>query len=264
MEENKNTVQVSVMVAIYNQKDYIRQTLEPIFKQKTNFDFEVLLGDDGSNDGTYEILLEYQNRYPGKCCVIRNPREENILNLNGRVSLNRLNLLKHAKGKYIIFLDGDDYWIDDHKLQKQYDLLENNPDCIACGHPVIMKWEEEDWGDNRKPDRLLVNLGENVRKIDTRLYLTRYYLHIDSMLYRNVIRAEDVPNFPCGFDDNTVAIQYFTRESKLLYIPDPMVAYRQLPQSTWNKSVEFEKNYIELINFYLVNRINTKFNILLF
>ena len=159
MNQGIHSVQVSVLVTYYNQKQYVREALDSILRQKTNFNFEVLLGDDGSDDGTYELLLDYEKQYAGVCKVYRHPRIEGEFEPIERASANRRSLLSHANGKYLIFLDGDDYWIDDKKLQKQFDILEKNSDCVACGHPLMMRWQ-----DRSQPDKLLGNLGGYRRK----------------------------------------------------------------------------------------------------
>ena len=116
---------VSVTLLTYNHADYVRQTLEGIVKQKTNFKFEVIVGDDCSKDSTQEILREYGEKYPDIFNMVLRP--ENI-----GATKNLYDLLKRCKGKYIAGLEGDDYWTDPLKLQKQIDILESNSDLIAC------------------------------------------------------------------------------------------------------------------------------------
>lgn len=122
---------VSVPLLVYNQRDYIRQCLDSVISQKTNFRIEVLVGDDCSTDGTREIIREYAEKYPDR--IIPVLREKNL-----GITKNLYDLLKRCKGRYIAGLEGDDYWLDDNKLQIQYEFLEAHKEYIGCSHPVRM------------------------------------------------------------------------------------------------------------------------------
>jgi glycosyltransferase involved in cell wall biosynthesis len=123
---------VSVCVVTYNHVNYIRQCLDGILNQKTDFDFEIILGDDASTDGTREICIEYARRYPDIVRLFLHHRENNI-KIVGQPSgrFNFLYNLYSAQGKYIALCDGDDYWIDPFKLQKQLEFLNENDNFIA-------------------------------------------------------------------------------------------------------------------------------------
>ncbi|MCR5747047.1 MAG: glycosyltransferase, partial [Lachnospiraceae bacterium] len=109
-------IKVSVIVATYNQEKYIAKTLESVVSQKTDFKYEVLVGDDASKDGTGRIVKEFGKKYPD---IIRPiVREKNI-----GAYRNFLDLLKRAKGEYLALLEGDDYWVDEEKLKKQVSFL---------------------------------------------------------------------------------------------------------------------------------------------
>ncbi len=116
---------VSVVVATYNQEKYIGHTLESIVSQKVNFEYEVLVGDDCSTDGNAAIIKEYAEKYPD--IIIPILREKN-LGMGGNVA----DLTMRVTGEYVAFIEGDDYWIDENKLQKQVDFLDSHPDYVAC------------------------------------------------------------------------------------------------------------------------------------
>jgi glycosyltransferase involved in cell wall biosynthesis len=120
---------VSVNIITYNHEPYIVQAIEGALMQKTNFPYEVLIGEDDSSDGTREICKEYAAKYPDKIRLFLNDRK-NVIYINGQPTgrWNFINLLKKAKGKYIAICEGDDYWTDPYKLQKQVDFLEANPE----------------------------------------------------------------------------------------------------------------------------------------
>ena len=128
-------VEVSVVLITYNHTSYIRQCIDSILMQQTNYRFEILIGDDASPDDTQDILWEYQNLYPE---IIRlEARETNI----GATS-NAYDLYRKAKGRYIALMEGDDYWTDVLKLQLQYEFLEENHQYIGCGHDT--QWVNAD------------------------------------------------------------------------------------------------------------------------
>lgn len=126
---------LSVCTATYNHAKYISQCLDSILMQKTVFEYEMLIGEDDSKDGTREICSEYSEKHPDKIRLFLNDRK-NVVYINGRPTgrWNFINLLKNTQGKYIAICPGDDYWIDPNKLQKQVDFLENNPRCSICFH----------------------------------------------------------------------------------------------------------------------------------
>ncbi|MGO2103616.1 MAG: glycosyltransferase [Psychroflexus halocasei] len=134
--ENKNLAPknplVSVCVQTYQHVNYIKSCLESILEQKTDFNFEILLGEDMSTDGTREICIEYAEKHPDKIRLFLHHRENNIkINGNPTGRFNFLYNLYTAKGKYIALCEGDDYWTDPLKLQKQVDFLEANPEIGA-------------------------------------------------------------------------------------------------------------------------------------
>ncbi len=124
---------VSVCVVAYNQKNYIRQCLQSIIEQKTDFDFEIIIGDDCSTDGTQEILLDFKKRYEELICLIFNP--ENI-----GASLNYAKTHEAATGDIVFHMDGDDYALAG-KLQKVVDAFESNDDVSIVFHRMKMRSE---------------------------------------------------------------------------------------------------------------------------
>ena len=124
---NKN---ISIHIATYNHKDYIRKSLDSAINQKLNTDFEIVIGDDYSTDGTREILIEYKEKYPD--IITLNLQASKGVGMPGHI--NFVSTLEKCKGKYIAFLDGDDYWTNENKLQKQYDFMESNSDFVMCHH----------------------------------------------------------------------------------------------------------------------------------
>lgn len=128
----KEQIVVSVLCLAYNHEKYIRKCLDGFIMQKANFAFEVLINDDASTDGTAKIIREYEEKYPD---IIKPTYQTENQHSQG-IKINQTILFPKAKGKYIAFCEGDDYWVDPYKLQKQVDVLENNLDCYFCVHRV--------------------------------------------------------------------------------------------------------------------------------
>jgi len=118
-------IEVSVLVPTYFHEKHIAKALDSILMQQTTFRFEVLVGDDASGDNTPEIIKEYAEKFPDIIRPILRPE-----NLGG--TANGYDLQSKAAGNYIAYLEGDDYWLDPNKLQKQWEFLQNNPDYIGC------------------------------------------------------------------------------------------------------------------------------------
>lgn len=117
---------VSVLVLTYNHEQYVRQALESILMQDVNFEYEILVGDDCSTDGTVEILKEYARNY-SSIKLFLNPT-------NLGATKNACNLLESARGYYLATCEGDDFWTDSEKLRLQVGFLENNHQFIGCTH----------------------------------------------------------------------------------------------------------------------------------
>jgi glycosyltransferase involved in cell wall biosynthesis len=132
-------MKVSVCIVTYNHAKYIAQTLECALMQQTDFDYEILIGEDDSSDGTREICKEYASKYPDKIRLFLNDRK-NVIFIDGKPTgrWNFFNLLKNADGKYIALCEGDDYWTSSNKLQEQADFLDNHSECSICFHDVEM------------------------------------------------------------------------------------------------------------------------------
>jgi glycosyltransferase involved in cell wall biosynthesis len=122
---------VSISCITYNHEDYIVDAIEGFLMQKTNFDFEILIHDDASTDRTAQIIRDYQKRYPEIIKPIlqtENQYSKGVKRISYIYNHNR------SKGKYIALCEGDDYWTDEYKLQKQVDYMEQNQDCSMCFH----------------------------------------------------------------------------------------------------------------------------------
>lgn len=121
---NDPPLMVSICCVTHNHEKSINRAIESFLMQKTNFEFDIVIGDDCSTDNTLEILKSYRDRYPDKIKLIAAPGNVGTIN-------NLIGCMSLCKGKYVAFCGGDDYWPDPCKLQNQFDFLEQNPQYIA-------------------------------------------------------------------------------------------------------------------------------------
>jgi len=138
---------VSVSLLAYNHEHFIMQALDSILSQQVTFDYEIVIGEDCSEDNTREIVLNYQRKNPDKIRIFLSRK---ALNDGKSGRLNFVRNLKACRGEYVALLDGDDFWTSPFKLQKQVHFLDNHPECSICFHPVVNLFEKGD-----KEDRVV-------------------------------------------------------------------------------------------------------------
>ncbi len=203
----------------YNQERYIGEAIRSVMLQKTDFPFELIIGNDASTDQTGKICGEWQKQYPEKIVLLN--RKENI-----GLQRNFLQTYAACQGKYIAICEGDDFWVDKHKLQRQVDFLENNSDFSMCFHRVINYFE----GKGTK------SLSNGKQKIDTDILdlAQSNYISNVSVVFRRVLGIE----LPDWFDQVTtydyplhlLNAQY----GKIHYMAKPMAVYRQRSLAIWS------------------------------
>jgi glycosyltransferase involved in cell wall biosynthesis len=206
---------VSAHIITFNQKDFIRDCLEGAVNQRLSYSYEIIVGDDCSSDGTREVLIEYQQKYPNLIrLVLFDTRNKGI---PGKI--NFTTVLKECSGSYVALCDGDDYWSDPLKLQKQIDFLETHADFSICFHRTM-----ELYPDGSKKMETFNTSSEP--KIYTINDLARgNFLHTPSVVFRN-----NLGELPKWFYDAPVGDLIIhmlgARTGKIYYLPDAMAVYR--------------------------------------
>ena len=194
---------VSVCVQTYQHAGYIKQCLDGILSQRVNFEFEILLGEDGSTDGTREICLEYAKAYPNRIRLILHKRENNIL-VDGKPT-GRFNFLYgifSAKGKYIALCEGDDYWTEPEKLTSQVMCLENDETVQMCFHDAFFNRNNEN--QKRFTDRFSFLLNHEYFAT-TDILSNKWFVPTASIMFRNKLT---VPVWFCDIKGGDYAIIY--------------------------------------------------------
>jgi len=215
--------------------------------QKTDFAFEIILGEDESTDGTREICIEYAEKHTDKIKLFLRSRKD-VIYINGLPTgrYNFIESLKAAKGKYIALCEGDDYWTDPYKLQRQVDFLEANPDYSICFHAVEKRFEE--------PEKPSVYNGASC-KIRSNIYDLAYdnYITTCSVIYRNKF-GKELPfwfnKIPVGdWGLHLIAAGF----GDIYYIPNIMAVYRVHKGGIWGSqsNIQEYKRTIEIYDKFI-------------
>lgn len=216
---------VSVLALTYNQVKYVEDMLIGFINQKTTFHVEYIIHDDASTDGTKEILERYENEYPGFFTIIYEKENQ----WSKGVKITQEILLPKAKGKYIAFCEGDDYWIDKNKLQKQKDFLDNNPEFLCVAHDALMWNCEENW---IRPQ----NTYDKSRCLTARDVIDRRFpsLATASKMHRRYALDLDPMFLNCGEVGDMPTDLYVFSKGKIFYLDEIMSVYRYKSEGSWS------------------------------
>lgn len=232
---DKNDIILSIYVPTYNHENYIVRALDSILMQKTKYNFEVLVGEDLSTDSTRAVLKEYEKQHPGKFQIFY--REKNMHNSPCN---NAKDLKNRCKGKYIIALEGDDFWTDENKIEKQIDFLENHPDYVAVAHNCVVV------GADSMPN------GETYPQCEDTEYTFRHFFsdimpgQLATIMYRNYMIDDSF--------DNSILEKGLSPGDRLIYfallchgkvrcIQETMSAYRHITSEGSSFSANYTFNY---------------------
>ena len=227
-----NDISVTIASTTYNMEAFIGEAIESWLAQKTTFPFDVVISDDGSTDRTCDIVREYAGKYPN----IRLISTGHI----GKMP-NFIRSLKESKGKYVALCDGDDYWVDPYKLQKQFDFMESHPDFSECftnswvldtstGERKIAKthlWDEADTEgllQHRDDDNVQMSPGHT----STFFFRNQFLQEYPGWMYGDVMT--DFPLY-----------MLMSRYGRAKFINDMTSVYRHRPDGVSSKGFSFEK-----------------------
>ena len=212
-ESNLTKPLLSVCLITYNHVKYIEQAIEGVLMQQTNFSFDLIIADDFSIDGTREIVINYKKKYPALIKLILQQK-------NVGAAQNWIELITTPSAKYIAYFEGDDYWTDPLKLQKQVDFLEANEDYAICFHRVC-EWRN---GEDIRLSTLNNSTEEETYTIED--LAVNNFIHTPSVIFRNGL----IKQMPDWFVDSPVGDYPLhmlnARSGKIKYLPEPMAVYR--------------------------------------
>jgi|GEM_PF-1270113 len=244
---------VSVVLITYNHINYIERAVNSVLSQKTNFNFKLKIYDDASYDGTSDIVRRYAAKYPDKI-------DAYINTVNQGCPRNILNALSGIDTKYYAYLETDDYWCDDYKLQKQIDVLEKNPDCSFCGHNTkTYSCIDKTFG---RPffniETQKIELNQLVKDFTFDKFIK---VHLSSRVYRTAcLDLESLKNKEIIVWDSS-SFWYFLTKGKLYYINEVMSIYNYTETGVFSGAPQKMRQFMALRNINAVNKeLDYKYN----
>lgn len=233
-----NDIMVSVSCTAYNHGKYIRQCLEGLVNQITTFKYEVLVHDDASTDNTVDIIREFEEKYPN----IIKPIYQKENQYSKHIGILKTYQYSRVKGKYVAYCEGDDFWTDPYKLQKQFDIMEKNPNCSICVHRVKDVLENgEDSGKchpNFPMEEGVINLKKYMDIASNYsaypFQTTSYFMRMDE---KNEL-AFNPPPFVGKFGVGDVPTMLFAlTKGDMYYIDEIMTCYRLQAKGSWSSNI---------------------------
>jgi glycosyltransferase involved in cell wall biosynthesis len=245
-ESDSRSILVSIRCCTYNHEPYIRQCLEGFVMQKTNFRFEAIVHDDASTDGTANIIREYAEKYPD----IIKPIFETENQYSKRDGSLRRIMNAHMFGKYVAMCEGDDYWIDPLKLQKQVDFLENNPDYGLVCTDVDFYYQLKE----RFIKKYFTTKKYPIRYTFEDFLERAWFIATCTWMYRRSLLTlnQDKPHFIVG--DLPLLLE-ISSQSKVKYLNDVTSVYRVLQHSAshlddYGSAIRYHKGILSIQLFY--------------
>jgi glycosyltransferase involved in cell wall biosynthesis len=217
---------VSICSITYNHEKYIHEALEGFLMQKTNFKFEIIIGEDCSTDKTKSIILAYQKKHPNLIKLITYKKNIGALQ-------NQVNVFAAASGKYIAMCDGDDFWTDPLKIQKQVDFMQQCQDCVICCHYTRVIDENGNLiSENEAPIPLNFDYADVLlgRKEETRICS----LMMRNQDFLNNMSEQDWYNQTAGTDTFLKLYALASTQGKIYVLPEVMAVYRIHKDGIWS------------------------------
>lgn len=226
---------VSVIMISYNQEKYIRQAIESVFAQDVDFDIEIIIGDDASQDDTPNIIAELAEQDARLIPILR---EKNL-----GMNRNFIDIVNRATGKYLAVLEGDDFWLDINKLKKQVELLENNPDCNICYTNSRIIDENDEFMKN-----FYHSNEENgwfqapAERLNFDRLIQGNFINTATVMYRRIEDLE-IPEWFYDLKLGDWPFSLFHAESgDLLFLNEITACYRQHSASNWSSKDDLYTN----------------------
>lgn len=238
---------VSVRCITYNQEAYIAQALDSFLMQETTFPFEIVVHDDASTDRTADIIREYEKKFP----KILKPIYETENQYSKRDgSLSRI-VNRACIGKYIAFCEGDDFWCDRHKLQKQYEAMEAHPECSLCTHVVQVVEENGEKTNKQIPPQNFFQSNSISQDLLAEKIIANgiHPLQTSSYFLKKSTLQRIESFFSCPGNGDEKILRICLHEGGFYFLSSTMSCYRSLSKGSWTLNI-----------FY--NNINGKVNVL--
>ncbi len=226
---------ISVFLLTYKHGKFIRQAISSVLAQITDFPFEIVIGDDCSPDDTLAIIREFEAAHPDKIRVLASEK-------NMGAQPNAIRILENCKGKYVATLEGDDYWLDPHKLQKQATFMEANPDFAICFTNTRVEYYDSD----DAPYLLNQDLPKDVFSIDDLIAEHEiWFMGTATLFYRSKMALPLPPWFYKTKSGDIPMIILAARKGNIKYLPDVTAVYRKHAAGASNTDAKNDAVFLE-------------------
>ena len=239
---------LSIIVISHNQKDQLRRCLNSILAQSLPFEHEIIISDDASNDGTWELAQEYESQYS----VIKAYSCDTTVflpaNASDRCGWNKCNAYRHATGKYIAHVDGDDFFLEGKDVyKKQVELLEQNPTCSCCMANIYRLEEYEDVSNATIIHKEIFKSGTILSSED---YLRHYFRQFQCFVYRRNVEIDPVKLYGGYYDDSLITTHHL-QFGDIVCLNDAGYVYVHSESSIWSQQVKCHDDIIFAHAIYL-------------
>lgn len=226
---------VSISCTAYNHVQFIRQCLDGFVMQKATFHFEVLIHDDASMDGTQDIIREYEVKYP----EIIKPIYQKVNQYSKGIPIGVTFNMPRAQGKYIALCEGDDYWTDPYKLQKQVDFLESHPNYVMCSHRFDQYYEDRHRLEKEKDDTF-----QGADYDLQNLIGGKWFTQTLTVMYRR--SALDLKRYErYGMSMDIILFYGLLKHGKGYCFPEAMGVYRYHNGGVWSEVSQNQRRLVE-------------------
>lgn len=235
--ESKITPVVTVCIITYNHREYIRDAVESVLAQQAGFEWDIIIADDCSTDGTTEIVKEYAALYPGKIKLI-------LQNPNVGLNQNFIDLFTAPVSKYVAFLDGDDVWVNPNRLNIQVECMETHPDCaLVYGKYNLMDEKGKIKPFKKRPPYKSGYIFEDI-------ILCRFLPHMASALMRNDMIKKVYPEKK-GIGVDFFLVASICKNNKALYLDEIFFNYRINATSITNVQRQgVSETFLKIMGFF--------------
>lgn len=238
---------VSVSCITYNHEAYIARALDSFLMQKTDFPYEILVYDDASTDRTQEIIRQYEQKYPD---IIKPYYQTENQYSKGRYNVEGFFCYPRAKGKYIALCDGDDYWTDEQKLQRQVDYMEAHPECALCIHAARIETPE------RSIQSLKIRPYKRDRVITAEEVIDKPSNYPTASLFFRTKDTRDLQDYYYVSPVGDIAIQiHLAAKGTAYYMDREMSAYQQGVSASWSTQMEQGDRKQKLIDHHKAMKV---------
>lgn len=219
----QNNPKVSIVLLVYNHEKYLEQAINSIINQKVNFEYELIIIDDFSTDQSRKIILSYKEKHPKLIRLFFHKKNYGaIISSRERFSI--------ARGEYICLLEGDDFWCDENKLQKQVLTLSEDESLIGCSHNTRLLKD-----DNIEPEFVCpTDISDTVVNLED-LLNGKFYFHTSSYLWRNIFKPYSPWPHYNSLSGDWILSMLYTSHGNIAYIDNVMSVYRIHSEGSWSK-----------------------------